>query len=188
MRRMRKPRKKNRKTSRYSSTILFLSLIYMFSCFTVASATLEVIYKGPRGKKELFKDNKFHDILTKSETQLGKGYVYNPVGKTDSFRSFLINREPVSQKTKKKPKTYLETLDFSQLDLTAIIISPKGNWAMVRDAKGVGYAIREGTPIGINGGVVYQIKEGEVIVREKYVDVKGQIKFKRISKKLPLLK
>ena len=188
MRRMRKARKKNRKASRYSSAVLFLSLIYMLLCFTVASATMEVIYKGPRGKKELFKEKKFHDIVTKPGKQLGKGYVYNPVGKTDPFRSFLINRETVSQKTKKKPKTYLETLDLSQLDLTAIIISPKGNWAMVRDAKGVGYAIREGTPIGINGGVVYQIKEGEVIVREKYIDVKSRVKFKRISKKLPLLK
>jgi Tfp pilus assembly protein PilP len=160
----------------------------MLFCFTVASATLEVIYKGPRGKKDLFKEKKFHDILTKSETQLRKGYVYNPVGKTDAFRSFLINRKTVSQKTKKKPKTYLETLDLSQLDLTAIIISPKGNWAMVRDAKGVGYVIRKGTPIGINGGVVYRIKEGEVIVREKHMDVKGQVKFERVSKKLPLLK
>ena len=186
MRRMRKPRKKNRKTSRYSSAVLFLSLIYMLFCFTVASATLEVIYKGPRGKKELFKDNKFHDILTKPETQLGKGYVYNPVGKTDPFRSFLINHETGSQKTKKRPKTYLETLDLSQLELTAVIIGPKGNWAMVRDAKGVGYVIRKGTPIGIYGGVVYQIKEGEVIVQERHIDVKGQVKYKKISKKLPL--
>jgi len=185
---MRKPRKKNRKISRYSTAVLSLSLIYILFCFTVASATLEVIYKGPRGKKDLFKDNKFHDIFIKPETQLEKGYVYNPVGKTDPFRSFLINNETVSQKTKKKPKTYLETLDLSQLDLTAIIISPKGNWAMVRDAKGVGYMIRKGTPIGINEGVVYQIKEGEVIVQEKHIDVKSRVKFKRVSKKLPLLK
>lgn len=188
MRRMKKPRKKNRKTSRYSSAALFLSLIYMVFYFTMASATLEVIYKEPRGKKEFSEDNKFQDILTKPETQLRKGYVYNPVSKTDPFRSFLINHETVSQKKKKKPKTYLETLELSQLDLTAIITSSKGNWAMVRDAKGVGYVIREGTPIGINGGVVYQIKEGEVIVREKYTDVKGRVKFKRISKKLRLLK
>ena len=160
----------------------------MLFYFTVASATLEVIYKGPRVKKDLFKEKIIYDILTKPESQLGKCYTYNPAGKIDPFRSFLINRETVSQKTKKKPKTYLETQDLSQLDLTAIIINPKGNWAMVRDAKGVGYAIREGTPIGINGGVVYQIKEGEVIIREKYIDVKNRVKFKKISKKLPLLK
>ena len=188
MRRMKKPRKKNRKTSRYSGAVLFLSLIYMAFYFTMASATPEVIYTEPRGKKAFFRDNKFHDIRTKPETQSRKGSVYNPASKTDPFRSFLINHETVSQKTKKKPKTYLETLDLSQLDLTAIITSPKGNWAMVRDAKGVGYTIREGTPIGINRGVVYQIKEGEVIVREKYTDVKGRVKFKIISKKFPLLK
>jgi Tfp pilus assembly protein PilP len=49
---------------------------------------------------------------------------------------------------------------------------------MVRDAKGLGYVIKEGTAIGINGGVVRQVTEKEVIVRE------GS---KHISKKLYVL-
>ncbi len=187
MRKLKKARKNNRKIARYSGAVLFFSLIYMLFYFTVASATLEVIYKGPRGKKEVIKDQKIHDSLIKPENQLVKGYVYNPVGKTDPFRSFLIERKVIKEKTKKKPKTYLETLDLSQLNLTAIIISPKGNWAMVRDAKGIGYVITKGTPIGTNGGVVHQINDGEIIVHEKYMDVKGQVKLKEISKKLPLL-
>ena len=55
---------------------------------------------------------------------------------------------------------------------------------MVRDAKGVGYVIRKGTPIGINGGTVHEIEEKEVIIREEYRGFKGQIKTKNISKGL----
>jgi Tfp pilus assembly protein PilP len=111
--------------------------------------------------------------------------VYNPAGKADPFRPFIVEQRPVEEKKKKKPKTYLESLDLSQLELTAIVISPKGRWAMVRDAKGVGFVIRKGTPIGINGGFVYQITENEVIIREEYRDYrKGQVLFKDIAKKL----
>jgi Tfp pilus assembly protein PilP len=71
--------------------------------------------------------------------------------------------------------TYLETLDLSQLDLIAIIVGPKGNFAMVRDAKGLGYVIKEGTAIGINGGVVRQVKEKEVVIREGSKDISKKL-------------
>jgi Tfp pilus assembly protein PilP len=67
----------------------------------------------------------------------------------------------------------------------AIILSRSGNWAMVRDSKGLGYVIKKGTPIGINEGVVHEIKAKEVIVREQYKDLRqGQVKYKDTSKKL----
>ena len=186
MRNLKKSKKTNKKTRRYTNIAVFLSLIYMLFCFMGASGALKEIYKVPKVKKVDFKD-KTHDTLTGSEKNLEKGYVYNLVGRTDPFKSFLTNSAVVSQKkANKKPKTYLETLELSQLDLTAVIISQKGNWAMVRDPKGVGYIIRKGVPIGINGGVVYQILEGVVIVREKHIDVNGRVKYKKISKKLPL--
>ena len=120
-----------------------------------------------------------------SEEVIPKGYSYDPAGKTDPFKSFIAEQEAIEEKKKKQAKTYLETLDLSQLDLIAIIMGPKENWAMVRDSKGLGYVIRKGTPIGINGGVVHQIREKEVIIREEVRDFKrGQVKLRDIPKKL----
>ena len=88
------------------------------------------------------------------------------------------------EKAKKKPKTYLETLELSQLELIAIVIGPKGRYAMVRDAKGVGHVIKEGTPIGRNNGVVYKITEKEVIIKEEHIDFRGKKMVRLIKKKL----
>ncbi len=112
-------------------------------------------------------------------------YLYDPTGKTDPFRSFITEREEKAEKDKEKPRTYLETLELSQLSLTAIVISNKGKWAMVKDSKDMGHVIKEGTPIGTNGGVVHQIKEGEVVIREEYKDFRGNLQYRDISKKSP---
>lgn len=105
---------------------------------------------------------------------------------TDPFKSFLALQEQANEKKKReKPRTYLETLDLSQLDLTATILNRKGDWAMVRDAKGVGHVIRKGTLIGTQNGVVVAIRAGEVVIRERYKDFMGKVITKDVIKKLP---
>jgi len=146
-----------------------------------------VIYKGPRKAKAL--QSKNADFLRAGKNSLSKGkesdYVYDPKGKPDPFESFIAKQEAFKRKKKhRKPKTYLETLELSQLELIAIIISPKGKWAMVRDSKGIGHVIREGTAIGTNGGIVYKILPGRVIIRERYVDFRGNEIVKEVIKKL----
>lgn len=71
----------------------------------------------------------------------------------------------------KKARTELQTLNLSQLTLTAIVKSGSGHWAMVRDPKGQGYILKEGTRIGTNGGVVSRIAitHKKVIVQEPYI-------------------
>jgi type IV pilus assembly protein PilP len=114
-------------------------------------------------------------------------YTYDPTGKTDPFKTFLAEQEAVEEQKQRKPQTYLETLDLSQLELIAIVLSPKGNWAMVRDSKGVGHVIRKGTPIGTNSGMVYAVTDKEVVIREEYKDFRGTVQYKDIPKKLPTL-
>lgn len=114
-------------------------------------------------------------------------YYYDPTGKTDPFKSFIAKAEEMEAKEKRKPHTYLETLDLSQLDLIAIIVGPKGNYAMVRDSKGIGHVIQKGTPIGMNGGTVLSITEQEVTIRETQKDFRGQSVVKDIAKRLPSL-
>ncbi len=148
---------------------MLLAVIGVFFCMSGAFASQEVVYKGPKPKKDL------PSKLTALGIKQAGAYTYDRRGKTDPFKSFIAEQEDTSKKVRKKPRTYLETLDLSQLDLIAIIVGPKGNFAMVRDAKGLGYVIKQGTPIGIHGGVVHQVKEKEVIIREGSKDISKKL-------------
>ena len=165
---------------------LFVLLIFVFINFDVALALQDVVYKDSRPPKKISEAKKGTDkpeIVGKEKVEVA--YSYDPAGKPDPFKSFIAEQEEYAEKRKRKPRTYLETLDLSQLELTAIIKSPKGSWAMVRDSKGLGHVIKKGTPIGTNLGVGYEIKEREVIIREKHRDFRGQEKTKDVAKKLP---
>jgi Tfp pilus assembly protein PilP len=169
--------------------ILFLVL---FTAGTFSSplcafgVTQEVVYKDSRPMKKLFEGTGQPGSGEAAEKAPAK-YIYDPTGKTDPFKSFIVEQEVVEEKKQRKPLTYLETLDLSQLELIAIIVGPKGNFAMVRDSKGIGHVIQRGTPIGTNSGIVYAVTDKEVIVREEYKDFKGTVQHKDIAKKLPTL-
>ena len=169
--------------------ILFfiLALMMLIPARAVAGPPA-VIYKEARPLKMIFAAKTpptEQELLGDSEADLG--YRYDPTGKTDPFKSFIAEQEEVAEQRKRKPKTYLETLDLSQLELIAIITGPKGNYAMVRDSKGLGHVIRKGTAIGTHGGVVHSISDEQVMVREEFRDFRGHIKHKDVAKKLPSL-
>ena len=164
-------------------SLISLLAIFIFMNFGTALAAQDVIYKDTRPLKKVFEDQKKPE---KDESEKKRaGFIYDPTGKTDPFESFIAKREEVAKKEKVKPRTYLETVDLSQLDLILILIGPEGKRAMVRDSKGIGHVIKEGTDIGTNGGVVYMIKEGEVIIREEYKDFRGRTQHTDIVKKSP---
>jgi Tfp pilus assembly protein PilP len=172
------------------NSMLLLSVLVPVLFLSHASyAAQEVLYKDSRPMKKVFEAPK-ETVGGGSSQEAGKAVakvVYDPTGKTDPFRSFLAEQEVIEQKKKERARTYLETLDLSQLELIAIIVGPKGNWAMVRDSKGVGHVIQKGTFIGTNSGVVHEITEKEVTVREEYRDFRGKTLYKDIAKKMPSL-
>ena len=182
--RKRRERKRDKSTKQHIFALLLVLLVCWLLNILGVSASPAVIYKDPKGKKDLLGDQKLKDTAGKSGAQSQDEYVYDPTGKLDPFKSFIAEQENIEEKKIKKPKTYLETLALSQLDLIAIIVSSKGNWAMVRDAKGLGYVIRKGTPIGRNDGVVHQINQKEVLIRETSKDIDGQVEVKEVAKKL----
>ena len=181
MSKIKKEIKRNR--NHFFYTLLAVILVLMF--LSMASAEQGVVYKDKRPLENNVEEKTSDNAEEKIE--LGNDYLYDPRGKTDPFKSFISTREEKEAKEKKKPRTFLETLDLSQLNLSVIVIGPKGKWAMVKDPKGMGHVIKKGTPIGTNGGVVYSIKEGEVIIREEYQDFRGKKQFRDISKKTPAL-
>lgn len=86
------------------------------------------------------------------------------------------DRVPALKKRKKRvPRTPLEALDPSQLKLVGVMLSDKGNTALLEDASGKGYVIRKGSYIGMNAGKVVQILKDRVIIEEQIQDIHGKI-------------
>lgn len=163
----------NRKNIFYSA--ILLAALFLFSVFPIEAKT------GETGQKT--QDESKESIDTEKKE---RKYLYNPEGKTDPFRSFITEQEAKKEKENEKPRTYLETLELSQLTVSIIVIGQNNRWAMVKDNKGDGHVIKEGTPIGINRGVVYKIKPGEVIIREEVRDsLTGKKVPKDVVKKTP---
>jgi len=159
--------------------VILLLTLFILVLTGEAFAAQEVLYKDSRPMKEIFQAE------TGGVSESGTlAYFYNPIGKTDPFKSFIAEEEEMESKRDRKPRTYLETLDLSQLQLIAIMVGPKGRYAMVREAKGLGHVILQGTPIGRNGGVVESISESTVTIREEYRDFRGQKKYREVKKTL----
>jgi len=168
------------KKRKRANKVLLLLILCIVPLLQVKAA--QVIYKPPRPMKNAGDTG----ITAKvEEPKKHVAYFYDPRGKTDPFKPFIAEKEEVAAEKKQRPKTYLETVDLSQLELIAVIVSSKGKWAMVRDSKGTGHVIREGTPIGTNGGKVALITDRGVVIREKYRDFRGNTKYREIAKKVP---
>jgi type IV pilus assembly protein PilP len=101
----------------------------------------------------------------------------------DPFEPAFRNKSRTVHK-KSKPSSPLEKLDLSQMKLVGVILSDKGNKALVEDASGKGHMIREGTYIGINAGTVSQILRDRVIIEEKIEDAYGRMRTQKKVLKL----
>ena len=114
---------------------------------------------------------------------------YNPAGKTNPFKP-LFRDKPTLQSVRKKkkkriPRTPLERVALSQLKLTAIIMAPSGNRALVQESSGKGYIIKKGTYIGLNSGKVDNITKNKVIILEEIEDSVGKIRIQTKQLVLP---
>jgi Tfp pilus assembly protein PilP len=103
---------------------------------------------------------------------------------TDPFEPIVSDKPRRVLKKESRPRTPLETLDPDQLKLVGIMLSDKGNTALLEDASGKGYVIKESTYIGTNAGKVIQILKDRVIVEEQIEDVHGNIIPHKIVMKL----
>jgi type IV pilus assembly protein PilP len=108
----------------------------------------------------------------------GYGYVYDPIGKRDPFRSFILDRLKEVDTAAKGP---LEQFDLSQLSVNGIVWETERQRALIMDPSGQGYIIEEGDAIGKNDGRVVAIDDNVVVVREAYVDFHGDKTTKEIE-------
>lgn len=102
---------------------------------------------------------------------------YNPLGMIDPFEPLFKDEpepEPDAAKSAKRvPRTPLEKIDLGQLKLVGVILASSGNRALVQEASGKGYIIKEGTYIGVNSGKVAEIKNDRIVVAEEIEDIVG---------------
>jgi len=163
------------------------------SGLALAQSTQETIVNAEKEKSATPQKNAPEGISEKEtaegeaiEEKAREEYFYDPTNKVDPFKSFIIVRKELEkEREKEEPRTYLETLDLSQLTVTAIVLSKKNKWALVQDSKGEGHVINIGTAIGRKRGQVVKILEREVVVREYDTDYRGNEVVADISLKLP---
>ena len=102
-----------------------------------------------------------------------EGYVYNPIGKRDPFRSFLaMGTRPEDDSI---PRTPLQKYEIDQYKLVGIIWGVDRPRALVEDPERTGHVIEVGTYIGRNWGKVTAIGENEVTVTEEYQTLDGEL-------------
>lgn len=104
---------------------------------------------------------------------------YDPAGKRDPFRSYVLEKK--QDKAKRGP---LEQFDLGQLEVTAVIWEAEKPRALVLDPSGRGYIVATGTRIGKNSGQVVSIDDSMVVVRETYVDHRGEPTTKNVEMRI----
>ena len=116
--------------------------------------------------------------------RLDTQFSYDPADKIDPFKPVFGMDEPkipvdasgqeAPGRKKRVPQSPIEMVDLSQLKLTAVILAPSGNIAMVEDASGKGYVVKKGTYIGNREGRVTDILPDRLIVTEQGIDDLGK--------------
>lgn len=109
------------------------------------------------------------------------GFVYDPIGRRDPFRSFILDRLREDDAAIKGP---LEEYDLSQLEVAGMVWRGDKRRALVIDPSGQGYVVEEGDKIGKNDGRVLEIGDSTMRVREEYVDFHGEKTSKEIDMRI----
>jgi Tfp pilus assembly protein PilP len=118
------------------------------------------------------------------------GWKYDPTGKPDPFKSFILAtaaQEETVPKVVRRQLTPLQKMPLSEIEagLKAIIWGQLGNKALVEDATGKGYVVQEGTYVGQNDGIVKKIYEDRIVVEEYRRDPgKGRLEASEVVLKL----
>ncbi|MBI3609046.1 MAG: pilus assembly protein PilP [Nitrospirae bacterium] len=103
-------------------------------------------------------------------------YTYNPAGRRDPFRSLIITGG-------KKNVEFLPPLqrrEVSELKFVAVVWGNLGTYGMIEMPDGKGYAVRVGTRVGPNHGVVKRITAKDLTVLERYVDFFGETRTREV--------
>ena len=139
----------------------------------------EIVKATCEGNGLTFLDN----LLAGPKKPNRTGYIYDPTGKPDPFKLFIVELKR-SKELADKALQPLQRYELSQLKLVAIIWSIDKPRALVEDSAGKGYIITKDSYIGKNQGKVTDILENEIVITEESADIFGKTKTKEIRIKL----
>lgn len=121
--------------------------------------------------------------VAKEGNTLYRARFYDPEGKIDPFAPIfkqstpetVAKKGPKKKREKRVPQTPLERLSLGQLTLVGVIRMPGGNRAIVQEASGKGYVVKNGTYIGTDAGRVIDIEANRVVIEEEVENVLGDV-------------
>lgn len=96
-------------------------------------------------------------------------YIYDPTGKKDPFKPYKAPRI----RGDNRPAAAIDPLtivDVAQLQLVAVMWNTARPRAVVKDPQNRNYILFKNMRIGRNEGVVVDIREGEIVIVEKFDD------------------
>jgi type IV pilus assembly protein PilP len=102
---------------------------------------------------------------------------YNPSGRRDPFKSLIVKGDGKKNLEMLPP---LQRHEVSDLKYVAVVWGELGTYGMVEIPDGKGYAVRVGTRVGPNRGVVQRITAKDLTVAEQYVDFFGETRTRDI--------
>lgn len=196
-----KKSRKRRKSLNLSRQLLLIGLVGVGLCLSAGDVASETpspepeLPEGPQKKVEFQVDvqklpDPFLSYFVRREQIASEKAEAQRRKKKEAEARLERKKREVRERLEdlKKARTELQTLNLSQLTLTAIVRSEKGDWAMVRDPKGQGYILKKGTRIGTKGGIVSRIaiNDKKVVVKEPYItEDEIHIKYKPVEIALP---
>ncbi len=120
------------------------------------------------------------DELSEAESPAG-GYLYDPAGRRDPFKSLLAAREPTELRGP-RPEG-IPGLLIDEIDLTGIFVTPEGPVAQVLSPEqDKSYLLREGDQL--YDGDVVQIDRDRVLFKQILDDPTALKPFREVEKKL----
>jgi len=103
-------------------------------------------------------------------TEKVEPFVYRADGVRDPFQPFIVTISDENAEDKCALCVPLANLTF-----TGVVTGIASPVALVETREGAGYFVRRGSELGSNGGRVIDIREGVVLLRERFQDQLGRI-------------
>ncbi len=110
------------------------------------------------------------------------GYAYDPTGKKDPFRSFVLDR--LKEQDDLAADSPLAQFDLGQLSVTGMVWQADRKRALVLDPSGQAFIVKVGDRIGKNDGEITEIGDASLVVKESYVDFHGDKTTKEIEMRI----
>lgn len=98
-------------------------------------------------------------------------YAYNPMGKRDPFRTFVVTGPKSVDVGCNEP---LCLWNLEQLSLVAVVSGEANPMAMMEDPQRIGHVARRNTRVGKQGGKVTQILRDCIVVTEYWMSPDGK--------------